>query len=271
MERLTPLAAAFLDAEDEDPTTSMAIGSLAVFSGPAPSFGDFVRHIEGRLPAIPRYRQRLRTVPLDLAPPAWVDDAAFDVRWHIRHTALPAPGDREQVSRLVSRVMSRRMDRSRPLWEYWFVEGLPGGRWALLSKLHHSMADGVSGTDLYRLVLDPTPEPRPPVPDTWTPASPASLLSFVAEAGRDLARTPVTAAAAAVRALASPRRLVRGAGLTAHGLLTMSGALRPVDDSSLNGPLDGSLRYAWAQVSLDDIRAVRRGLGGPSTTWLLPP
>ncbi|MEP6800170.1 MAG: wax ester/triacylglycerol synthase family O-acyltransferase, partial [Lapillicoccus sp.] len=262
MERLTPLAAAFLDSEDEEPTTSMAIGSLAVFAGPAPAFTDFVRHIEGRLPAVPRYRQTLRTVPLDLAAPAWVDDAAFDVRWHIRHTALPAPGGREQVGQLVSRVMSRRMDRSRPLWEYWFIEGLADGRWALLSKLHHSMADGVSGTDIYHHVLDPTPEPRPPVPDTWTPAPAASPLSFAADAGWDLARTPVTAAAATVRALASPRQLVRQAAEAARGLITMSAALRPVDASSLLGPLDGSLRYAWAQVSLDDIRAVRRGLGG---------
>ena len=262
MERLTPLAAAFLDSEDEDPTTSMAIGSMAVFAGPAPSFEEFVRHIESRLPEIPRYRQTLRTVPLDLAPPAWVDDPDFDVRWHIRHTALPAPGGPEQVGRLVSRVMSRRMDRSRPLWEYWFCEGLAGGRWALLSKLHHSMADGVSGTDLYHLVLDPTPETRPGAPDTWKPAPSAPLISFVAGAAWHLARTPLTAATTIAKALTSPRRLVRQAGHTAQGLLTMSGALRPVDASSLNGRLDGSLRYAWAQMPFDDVRTIRRGLGG---------
>ncbi|MGZ4616376.1 MAG: wax ester/triacylglycerol synthase domain-containing protein, partial [Actinomycetes bacterium] len=182
MERLTPLAAAFLDAEDEDPRASLAIGSLAVFEGPAPAFEDFVRTIAGRLPLIPRYRQKLRTVPLDLAPPAWVDDVDFDLRWHVRNTALPAPGGPAEIGRLMSRVMAQRMDRGRPLWEYWFCEGLAGGRWALLSKLHHSMVDGVSGTDLYRLILDAGPEPRPPVVDVWAPTAPPSTVSLTARA-----------------------------------------------------------------------------------------
>ncbi len=158
MERLTPLATAFLDAEDVDPRASLAIGSLAVFEGPAPPFEEFVELIAGRLVLIPRYRQKLRTVPLGLAAPAWVDDPDFDIRWHIRNTALPQPGGPQEIGRLMSRVMSRRMNRDRPLWEYWFCEGLPDGRWALLSKLHHSLVDGVSGTDLYQLVLDPDPD-----------------------------------------------------------------------------------------------------------------
>ena len=140
-------------------------------TGPRPPFEEFVEHIAGRLPLIPRYRQKLRTVPLGLGAPEWVDDPDFDIRWHVRNTALPAPGGPDEIGRLMSRVMSQRMDRGRPLWEYWFCEGLAEGRWALLSKLHHSLADGVSGTDIYQLVLDPTPTPRPAVPDTWTPAS----------------------------------------------------------------------------------------------------
>ena len=119
-------------------------------------------------------------MPLGLAAPAWVDDPGFDLRWHVRSTALPSPGGDEEVARLFSRVMSRRMDRGRPLWEYWFVEGLAEGRWGLLSKLHHSLADGVSGTDLYQLVLDPTPDQRPAVPDTWEPAPPSSTAAFTA-------------------------------------------------------------------------------------------
>ena len=181
MERLTPLAAAFLEAEDADPAASLAIGSFAVFEGPAPDFGDFVEAIGGRLPLIPRYRQKLRTVPLSLATPAWVDDPRFDLRWHIRNTALPAPGGPAEIGRLMSRVMTRRMDRNRPLWEYWFCEGLADGRWALLSKIHHSMVDGVSGTDLYRLVLDPTAEPGAPVADEWQPEPPAGSIRFAAE------------------------------------------------------------------------------------------
>ncbi|KRE92776.1 hypothetical protein ASG76_14990 [Nocardioides sp. Soil774] len=261
MERLTPLATAFLDAEDVDPRASLAIGSMAVFEGPAPSFDEFVDHIAGRLPLIPRYRQKLATAPLGLAAPAWVDDPGFDLRWHVRNTALPAPGGPDEIGRLMSRVMSRRMDRDRPLWEYWFCEGLADGRWGLLSKLHHSVADGVSGTDLYQLVLDPTPTPRPPVADDWAPAGPPSTSSAAAGAAWRLTTAPLTIARAALGSLAHPRRLARTSRDTARGLLTMLPALRPVDRTSLMGPLEGSRRYAWTDVSLDDVRTVRQRHG----------
>ncbi len=262
MERLTPLADAFLEAEDADPTASLAIGSFAVFEGPAPTYDEFVAAIAGRLPLLPRYRQRLRRVPFDLASPAWVDDPHFDIHWHIRNTALPSPGGPEELGRLMSRVLTRRMDRSRPLWEYWFCEGIAGGRWGLISKLHHSMVDGVSGTDLYRLVLDTGRVPRPPVPDTWVPQPPASTLGFTAAALWDLARTPAAAVRRTTDLVTSPRRLVRRGTETARGLLTMSSALLPVHDSSLTGDLTGSRRYAWTEVSLEDVGRVRAALGG---------
>ena len=261
MDRLTPLATAFLDAEDVDARSSLAIGSLAVFEGPAPSFEEFVELIAGRLPLIPRYRQKLRTVPFGLAAPAWVDDADFDIRWHVRNTALPAPGGREEIGRLMSRVMSRRMNRDRPLWEYWFCEGLSDGRWALLSKLHHCLVDGVSGTDLYQLVLDPTPTPRPSVPDTWAPADSPSTTAATARAAWELATSPLAAVRAVASSLAAPRQLGRIASETVRGLLTMSSALRPVEHTSLTGPLEGSRRYTWTDISLEDVRAVRKSYG----------
>ena len=261
MERLTPLAAAFLEAEDVDPAASLAIGSFAIFDGPAPAFDDFVAAIAGRLPLIPRYRQKLRTVPFDLASPAWVDDPGFDLRWHVRNTALPAPGGPAEIGRLMSRVMTRRMDRGRPLWEYWFCEGLADGRWALLSKIHHSMVDGVSGTDLYRLVLDPTAEPGAPVPDDWQPEAPSSSLTFAAEAIWDLVSSPVGAAQAVVRSLATPRQLARVTLETARGALALTGAVRPVHDTTLTGPLSGSRRYVWTDLSISDIRTVRKAHG----------
>lgn len=261
MDRLSPLAATFLEAEDVDQDASLAIGSLAVFEGPAPDFDDFVRAIGGRLPLIPRYRQKVRRVPLDLAAPAWVDDPDFDLRWHIRRTALPAPGGRHEIERFLSRVMTRRMDRGRPLWEYWFCEGLADGRWALLSKLHHSMVDGVSGTDLYRLVLDAGPAPGEAVPDHWTPSAPTSTLSFTAAALVDVARSPVQVVRAAAGALAAPLRLARSSAASAQGLLRLASAARPVHATSLTGSLDGSRRYSWTDVSLDDIRVVRRAHG----------
>ena len=264
MDRLTPLSDAFLEAEHEDSKASLAIGSFAVFAGPAPSFDEFVRAIEERLPLVPRYRQKLRTTPFGLAAPAWVDDPGFDLRWHIRNTALPAPGGPAEIGRLLSRVMTQRMDRSRPLWEYWYCEGLPDGQWGLLSKLHHSLADGVSGTDLYRLVLDTSPNPRPRkrTADEWHPALPESTLSFTARGLWDSVRAPVVGARAfGAAALGAPVRLAYLTVQTVKGLLAITGALRPVDASSLTGRLGGSRRYTWTTVSLSDIRAVRRQFG----------
>lgn len=264
MQRMTPLARAFLDLEDAEPAASLAIGWLSIFEGPTPPFEDFVSLIEGRLHLIPRYRQKLRSVPLDLAAPAWVEDPDFDVRWHIRNTALPSPGGPEEIGRLMSRVMARRMNRRRPLWEYWFCEGFPGGRWGLITKLHHSMADGVSGTELYRVILDSTrtaPTPTPTVLDGHVPEPAMSTLSFTARAIRDSAFTPATAARAAVGSLRSPRRLARRTVQTARGALAFARDARRVPASSLTGSLDGSRRYVWTTTSLADIGIVRHRFG----------
>lgn len=261
MERLTPLAATFLEAEDVDPNAALAIGSFMVFEGPVPQFEEFVESIRGRLPLIPRYRQRLRTTPLQLAAPYWVDDPNFDVRWHVRNTALPAPGGREEIGRLMSRVMTTRMNRERPLWEYWFVTGLPEGRWALLSKLHHCLADGVSGTDLYRLVLDLAPTPTPPPPDDWSPAPMPGTLEVTARAAWDVVSSPVAAVRSAAAGLSTPGDLVRRTAASTRGLLSLSGALKPIEPSSLTGILDGTRRYDWVTVSLPELKAVRKAFG----------
>ncbi len=257
MERLTPLADAFLEAEDVDQNASLAIGSLAVFAGPAPAFDEVVGSIAGRLPLIPRYRQKLRPVPLGLAAPAWVDDPDFDIHYHLTEVAVPPPGGRAEVAELMSRLMSTRMDRNRPLWEYSVWSGLPEGRWALLSKVHHSVVDGVSGTDLYQLLLDPTPTRRPGVPDTWEPEPEEPAVRYTAEALRELVTSPLHLTGALAHAARTPRRMVRTTARTASGLLTLSGALRPVHGSSLSGPLDGGRRYTWTTVRLDDVRTVR--------------
>ena len=236
----------------------MAIGSFAIFEGPAPDFEHFLDTIGGRLALIPRYRQKLRRVPLDLAAPAWVDDPGFDLRWPVRNTALPAPGGELEIARFMSRVMSRRMDRTRPLWEYWFCEGLADGRWGLLSKLHHSMVDGVSGTDLYQLVLDQTPEPQPPIAEDWRPQKAASAAAFTAAAAVELFTSPAHAAAALARAAQTPVRFMQNAAPATQGLLALAGAARPVHASSLTGHLNGSRRYVYASTDMADFTQVRR-------------
>lgn len=261
MERLTALADAFLEFEDVDPQCSLAIGSLAVFAGPAPEQSEVAAAIAARLPLIPRYRQRLRRVPLGLAAPAWVDDPDFDVRRHLHLARVPAPAGRAEIGDLFSTLMLERMDRSRPLWDCWLVQGLPGGRWGLLTKLHHSMADGVSGAALYYLMLDAAPEPEPPVPDTWAPEPPVSALAFTAQALRELATSPARGVQALGGLVAAPARLARTAVGTADGLGTLAGNLRPVPASSLTGPLDGRRRYVWTDVSLSSMRPVRQAFG----------
>ncbi len=262
MDRMTPLSAAFLQLEDAQPGASLAISSVAVFEGPAPSAAEFRAHMTGRLPLIPRYRQKARQVPFDLGPPVWVDDPDFDLGYHLRRTAVPSPGGDRELADLLGRVMSQRLDRSHPLWEYWVVEGLAEGRWALISKLHHCIVDGVSGTDLYNLVLDPQPQPRPAVPDDWHPRPEPSTATLTALAVRDLARVPWDAARAALGALASPRGLARTARDTVVGTAALATALLPTPASSLTGRLSAHRRYAFARSRVEDVGLVRKTLGG---------
>jgi WS/DGAT/MGAT family acyltransferase len=263
VDRMSPLDAAFLQAEDEEAAVSLAIASIAVFEGPPPTTEEFGAVLAGRLPLIPRYRQKAREVPLDVGPPVWVDDPAFDLGYHLRRAALPSPGGDRELALLMGRIMSTRLDRSRPLWEYWLVEGLAEDRWALVSKVHHCMVDGVSGTDLYRVVLDETPEPRAAPPaDDWRPEPEPSGLRLVATAAGEVARLPVTSARALAGAVRSPTVLVRQARDMVRGLGALATALRPAAPSSLSGPPSAQRRFAFARGSVADIATVRHALGG---------
>ena len=262
MELLNSLDASFVDAEDQDQHTSFAIASIAVFEGPAPSYEEFLTAIAGRLPLVPLYRRKLRKVPFNLGPPVWVDDPNFDLRYHVRHTALPAPGGDQQLRRLMARVMTQRLDRDYPLWEYWLVEGLDQGRWALISKVHHCMVDGVSGTDLYRVIFDASPEPPPPaVDDRVVPAEPSSL-ELAARAALSAALLPLREGGALKRALADPKLTLRRAADASRGVARMAGALWPARGSSLSGPIGRQRRYTWARAPLDDVKTIKRELGG---------
>jgi WS/DGAT/MGAT family acyltransferase len=262
MEPLNSLDASFVDAEDQDQHTSFAIASIAVFEGPAPSYEEFLAAIAGRLPLVPIYRRKLRKVPFNLGPPVWVDDPDFDLRYHVRQTAVPAPGGDQQLRRLMARVMTQRLDRDYPLWEYWLVEGLDQGRWALISKVHHCMVDGVSGTDLYRVIFDASPEPPPPaVDDRVVPGEPSGL-ELAARAALGAVLLPVREGGALKRALADPKAAVRQAADASRGMARMAGALWPAPGSSLTGPIGRQRRYTWARASLDDVKTIKRELGG---------
>ncbi len=262
MDRLNPLDAVFIDAEDEDRHTSMAIASIAVFEGPSPSYEEILAYLAGRLPLVPRYRQKLRTVPFRLGRPVWVEDPDFDIRYHVRRTALVAPGGDEQLAQLMGRVMSQRLDRDHPLWEYWVIEGLAQGRWAMISKIHHCMVDGVSATDLYRVILDFTPEPTPPAADSRVVGAEPPPLLLAAQAALDMVLIPLRGAAALGSVVADPGRAVRQATDTIRAAAKMAPSLWPATGSSLSGPIGQQRRYTWARASLDEVKTIKQELGG---------
>jgi diacylglycerol O-acyltransferase len=253
----------FVDAEDADPHVSMAIASIAVFEGPVPSHEEVLAHLAGRLPLVPRYRQRLRPVPFRLGRPVWVDDPGFDLRYHVRRTALPAPGGDRELAELMARVMSQRLDRDHPLWEYWVVEGLPEGRWAFISKVHHCMVDGVSGTDLYRVIFDLSPEPEViAAEEHFAPAAEPSDLELALRAALDAVALPAREAVAFARVAADPGTALRQAAGTARALAKLAPAARPATGSSLSGSIGRQRRYTWARASLDDVKTIKDALGG---------
>ncbi|HUK71349.1 MAG TPA: wax ester/triacylglycerol synthase family O-acyltransferase [Streptosporangiaceae bacterium] len=262
MDRLNPLDAQFVDAEDEDRHTSMAIASIAVFEGPSPSYDKFLASISGRLPLVPRYRKKLRTVPFRLGRPVWVDDPNFDLRYHVRRTAVPAPGGDHQLRQLMARVMAQRLDRDYPLWEYWLVEGLAHRRWALISKLHHCMVDGISATDLYRVIYDTSPEAPPPAADSWAVSAEPSPLRLAAQAAMDMVLLPVREASALSGAVAHPGSAVRQAAGTVRAVAKLAPSMWPATGSSLSGEIGQQRRYIWARASLDDVKTIKRQLGG---------
>jgi len=259
-DRLSPLDASFLHIEDD--VSHMHIASVAIFEGPQPPFADIVSMVEAKLALVPRYRQVVKFVPFELGRPVWVDDPHFNIEYHLRHTALPAPGGEAELRKLVGRVMSQPLDRSKPLWEIWVVEGLEDGRWAMLAKTHHAMVDGISGTDLLAVIMDLSPEVVRPETRAWTPRPTPTGGQLVAEALRNVVRSPYEQ----VRALRASTRAVRHAlshaAEVGQGVVAMAGLVRATPVSSLNGPLGPHRRYAWASTSVDDIKKVRKGLGG---------
>jgi len=261
VEYLSPLDASFLDAEDGDRHASLAIASIAVADGPAPAQAEIAETIRGRLPLVPRYRQKVRRVPFNLGRPVWVDDPDFDLDFHLRRTALTAPGDDAALARLVGRVMTQRLDRDRPMWEDWVIEGLPGGRWALLSKVHHCMVDGVTGNQLYRLMCDTTAEPKPPVPDHWRPRPDGGTVDLTLDALGELARVPFDQLRWVARAAREPGTLAAQARDTLRGLAAITEAFTPGTPTSLSGPLGHARRYAVARVPLAEIKTAAKAYG----------
>jgi diacylglycerol O-acyltransferase len=259
MERMSTLDAGFYFSEDEN--TPMHVGSVAVFEGPPPSYGDLVRLLVAKLLHVPRYRQRVRTIPMHLGRPVWTDDPHFEILYHVRHTAVPAPGGAEQLRNLAGRVFAQRLDLAKPLWEMYLVEGLADGRWAIISKVHHCMIDGVAGWDLAALLLDASPNAEPPPPTTWTPAPPPSTAELLADGLRDVVGSPLRQLAR-VPALATSLRNGRELLAFGRGLPTTARRLGGKAARSLNGPSGPHRRWEWTGAGLGEVKRIRAELGG---------
>ncbi len=267
MEPLSPLDESFLHLETE--YSQMHIGSLAIFEGPPPDIADVAAMIERKLHLVPRYRQKVRFVPLAISRPRWIDDPHFHLPYHVRHTALPAPGGEEQLRTLVGRVMSQRLDRARPLWEMWVIEGLGEGRWAVLSKIHHCMVDGIAGSDLLTVILDRERDAEPPPAPAWRAGPEPSTAAVVAQAVIERLTSPVEIYRSAEAAIRAPQQQAVRLLDAAHGLAAMRGLVRRTPPLSINGPLGPHRRWAWARSRLTDVKAVRAALGGTVNDVLL--
>jgi diacylglycerol O-acyltransferase / wax synthase len=263
LDRLSSIDASFL--HQEGPTSHMHIGAVLLFEGPPPAFAEYLDHVRGRLHFVPRYRQKLAIPPLETGRPLWVDDPSFNLEYHVRHTALPSPGTREQLFLLVGRIASQPLDRSKPLWESWLVEGLEDDRFALIFKTHHSLVDGVSGVDLANVLFDLSPEPEPPPADLepWQPRPEPSSAELVLAGVRGIIGTSaqlVTRTLVAATRPGTTLSLLRDAG-QGVGEIVWAG-LNPAPETPLNVEIGPHRRYAVVRQQLADYKEIKDALGG---------
>ena len=268
MNTMSALDALFLFAEDG--TTHLHIGSCGVFVGPAPSMDELNALIASKLHLAHRFRQKVRLVPGGLGRPVWVDDTGFDLGYHVRHSALPPPGNAQDLDNLMGRLMSQELDRSRPLWEMWLVEGLPHAQWALISKVHHCMVDGVSGTDLMTVLMDATPDvpitPSPP----WTADPEPSDVRLMLDAVAGLALAQGRQVVSLVRGASSPGTTLRRLTDTVAGFRSFGRRIKtPAVPLSIEGSIGSHRRWAVARCTLADTKAIRLVFGGSVNDVLL--
>ncbi len=262
-DRLSGLDASFLHLEDA--SSHMHVASVMLFEGPPPPYDDLLETFERRLPLVPRYRQRLAFVPLAQGRPKWVDDPHLNLRYHVRSTALPSPGSEEQLQDLAGRVFSQQLDRDKPLWEVWLVEGLEGDRFAVLSKTHHALVDGISGVDIISVLFDTSPEPVTPTGpgDRWLPRPLPSRAQLLGEALVERATIPTEVVRSVRAVFRGPRRILGAAREAAVGVGAMAWAgLNPAPSSPYNEPIGPHRRFAWVRANLRDIKAIKDSLGG---------
>jgi WS/DGAT/MGAT family acyltransferase len=267
-DRLTALDTSFLDMET--PAVHLHVGSIGIFE-PGPlarddggiDFDRIQAIAEAGLRRAPRFRQKLASTPVT-GHPVWVDDEHFNLLYHVRHTSLPLPGDERQLKRLMGRIMSERLDRAKPLWELWFVEGLRDGRFAVISKVHHCLIDGISGVDLLSAFMGPNPDYRAAQTDhRWMPRPAPGALGLLRDEVMRRASLPVRSLRATSRVLRHPSRSAREVAHAAAGFgEALSTTLKPASGTPLNGEIGPHRRFDWTRFDLGVVREVKEKLEG---------
>jgi diacylglycerol O-acyltransferase / wax synthase len=260
-DRLTGLDTSFLQLERGP--AHMHVASTTIFEGPTPEYAEFRDHIASRLHLVPRFRQKLRFVPFGQGRPVWVDDPHLNLDYHVRHTALPPPGSEEQLRTLAARIFSQRLDRTKPVWEMWLVDGVEGGRFAIVAKTHHCLVDGVSGVDITTVLFDLDPDPETMAgPAPWIPDPEPSAGQLLGEAIVERATSPAEIVRGARAALEAPRQVASAAvgALSAAGSFVRTGFAAPA--SPFNAPIGPYRRFAWVRTELEDLKRIKNRAGG---------
>ena len=243
----------------------MHVGGLTILEGPPPSLEDFLEQIRQRLHLVPRYRHKLANTALDSGRPLWIDDPNFNLAYHVRHTALPPPGDWQQLQDLTARIFSQGLDRSKPLWEMWLIEGLEEGRCALISKTHHALIDGISGVDLATVLFDLSPEPAPVRHSgrAWQPQREPGTLELLLTGVRAAMKAGVELAAGVVDAVAHPDHALVRAREAAEGIGEIVWAgLNPAPETPLNVEIGPHRRFVGVARRLEDFKQIKNAFGG---------
>jgi WS/DGAT/MGAT family acyltransferase len=263
LDRLTAIDAAFL--HQEGPVSHMHVGAIVIAEGPAPPYEEFLDSIRRRLHLVPRYRQRLSFPPASSGRPLWTDDTDFNLEYHVRHTALPVPGSDEQLTNLCAQVFSQQLDRTKPLWEMWLIEGLEDGSFGLLTKAHHAMIDGIAGVDLATVLFDLGPEPAPLDEDLepWVPNPEPNPIELLSAGAAGMAKASLAVTAKALAALRTPERALQDALVAAEGIGEIAWAgLNPAPATPLNVEIGPHRRFACVVAKLVDFKAVKNAFGG---------
>jgi diacylglycerol O-acyltransferase len=270
LDRLTAIDASFL--HQEGPVSHMHVGAIVIAEGPPPPYEEFLDSIRRRLHLVPRYRQRLTFPPASSGRPLWTDDTDFNVEYHVRHTALPAPGSHEQLMNLCAQVFSQQLDRTKPLWEMWLIEGLEDGSFGLLTKAHHAMIDGIAGVDLATVLFDLGPEPAPIDEDLepWIPDPEPNPIELLGAGAAGMAKASLSVTAKALGALRTPERALQDALVAAEGVGEIAWVgLNPAPATPLNVEIGPHRRFACVVSKLVDFKAVKNAFGGTVNDALL--